>query len=160
MKTAFYLAVTVINICLMVHYLRRAVKAKSSKKRIMLTFISQTERQYWSPKMVAARKQLARELLGSSPKGSAPQDVLWFFENVGKVVHAADYYKEISNNTLGYFASRWWAAIENYIAEERRKRRDNFLFSYFEHLATKVVRYRTKPIDSEIERFLETERDL
>jgi hypothetical protein len=147
----------------MVHYLRRAIKARSSKERfqrIMATFISEMERQYSSPKMVAARKQLARELLGSSPKGSAPQDVLCFFENVGRVVHAADYYKEISNDTFGYFASRWWAACENYIAEERRKRLDNFLFSYFEHLATEVVRYRTKPIDSEIERFLEIERDL
>lgn len=84
-----------------------------------------------------------------------------FFEDVGTLWKHDYIDKKLVVESIGFYASRWWAAMQPYVADERRRHKDDeTIFADLEFLAKKT-RLPSEQIDeAELKQFLEDEGRL
>ena len=141
-----------------------AVESRSaSKRQIGVETWLEFEKQFDSEQIIRARKRLAKQM----PYNVASHDdiderLLNLFESIG-LAHKEGYlHEKLAVNAFGFFATRWWAALEPYVKEERRRKADDdSLFEDFQDFAKTMKSYEAKSIDDQaLKRFLDDERGL
>jgi hypothetical protein len=132
------------------------------RARFQLTFIDRFD----GSKLVKARKDLSRLFLDKATRDQQiDETVMDFFEDMGLFLRRSYLDAELLRSTFGFYAVRWWEACKGYIVKERGLQSDSTLFSDFESLAKRFSDRDAKeglkePTRSDVERFLEDERDL
>jgi hypothetical protein len=129
--------------------------------RLQLDFIDRFD----GPRMVKARKELARIFLSTAPHDQIKELVMEFFEDMSLFLQRGYLDEELIWSTFGFYGVRWWAVCKGYILEERRRQSDSTLFTDFEDLTKRflvrdVRADLTEATPSDLEEFLKDERDL
>jgi hypothetical protein len=113
------------------------------------------------------RRNLAANLTTARRNKKEPKDyeirsdaLLLFFEEVGTL----DLYGYIDNNlseeSFGFFARRWWILLESYVFEIRKKRVNTSLYINFERFAKSHSSGNSIYNEKEIQEFLNDEYSL
>ncbi|MGA2624464.1 MAG: DUF4760 domain-containing protein [Bacteroidota bacterium] len=137
------------------------------KVRLQTTY----EEKFDSPALIAERKRLAEQLLSNAPHADMQEVVMNFFESVGMLLRRGYFDLDMAWSAFSFYAVRWWSATKDYIAEERRvENNDTTIFEEFENLVDAMYRFeiekrhltraQLEPSKQDLERFLETEKNL
>jgi hypothetical protein len=117
-------------------------------------------------RIVSARKALAHQLLNKAPHHEIQEDVMNSFEDMGMLLRRRYLDRGMVWDTFSYYGMTWWSACEDYVAEERRRKRDPSLFTDFEDLAKRIRKRAVKELQKadlappEVEAFLRDEARL
>jgi hypothetical protein len=129
------------------------------------------EEKFDGPALIAERKKLAGQLLTNAAHKDIQEPVMNFFESVGMLLRRRYIDLDMVWSDFSFYAIRWWSASKDYISEERRlQNNDETIFEEFKHLVDALYNFETKkrhlsraqlePSKQDLQRFLETERDL
>ena len=95
-----------------------------------------------SKEMTLAMKTLATQLENYNPinRDKVSEEVLELFEDIGTLYNQGLLDKQLAASSFGYSATRWWAAAEHYIREERRREgADTTIYQEFEKFANAML---------------------
>jgi hypothetical protein len=124
--------------------------------------------------MLVARSFLASGLLLKDPHDAIQEIVPNFFEALGILHRRGLLDDDLTFNTFSFYATRWWTACKGYIAEERRRQKEDpdrpLFFVEFEALAGRmydeearrrgIARNAIEPDSDAIRQFLDDEYAL
>jgi hypothetical protein len=113
-----------------------------------------------SEEMKRARKTLAKAIqtYSADKHGKISETVMDFFEDVGMLWKHDHIDKKLVVESIGFYASRWWAAVQPYVYNERRRHKDDeTIFADLEFLAKKTRLPHEQIDDAELKQFLEDE---
>jgi len=138
-----------------------AVRGFTRDIRLQLTLMER----FGNDRMKQHRSLLAQHLLATPPGGAMSEEILNFFDEMD-LFHRSGYLEErILWSTFGFSACRWWAACNDCVVAERRKRNEATLFTGFENLALRFAGRDAqagfqRPTPADLRLFLEGERRL
>jgi hypothetical protein len=128
------------------------------------------ENRFDSAPLVSARKALAAQFLQQALHKDIDEDVMNFFESLGMFLRRGYLDPELTWAAFSFNAIRWWSACKDYITAERDRQKDETIFAEFQRLTDRLyeieererrkIRSELEPSPSEIQEFLEGERDL
>jgi hypothetical protein len=134
---------------------------RASKRQIQIQMWLEMMKRFDSREMKQARKALAIKIRDQAKHEQISESVMDFFEDVGTLLRYGHIDKTLVESCLGFYATRWWEAIQPYVLEERRNHGDDK--TVFEDLETfgKGIRLPHEKIDStELKQFLADEARL
>lgn len=113
------------------------------------------------------RRNLAGYLTSARRNKKEPKDyeirsdaLLLFFEEVGTLDLYGYLDKNLSEESFGFFARRWWMLLEPYVLEIRKKRANKSFYTKFEHFAKSHSPENSILNEKEIQEFLNEEYSL
>jgi hypothetical protein len=134
---------------------------RASNRQIQVQMWLEMMKRFDSREMKHARKTLATRIKNQATHQEISETVMDFFEDVGTLLRHGHIDKTLVESSLGFYATRWWEAIQPYVLEERRNHNDDK--TVFEDLETfgKQIRLPHEKVDtSELKRFLDDEARL
>jgi hypothetical protein len=135
----------------------------ASKCQIGIQTWLEMMKRFDSHEMKRARKSLAHKVrtYSADKHDQISETVMDFFEDVGTLIRYGHIDKELVESSLGYYATRWWEAMQPYVCNERRIHNDDkTIFEDLERLA-KAMRLPHEQIDAaELKQFLDDEERL
>jgi hypothetical protein len=152
-----------------------AMERQSTDTRIDLSvrLHMMMEEKWDGERMAIQRTRLARQLLNKADHDAVPEAIMEFFESLSILDRLGLVHPELTWNTFGYHASRWWTACRSYILEERKKQREYGVpqsFTEFQALADRfyerdakeqhTTRTALEPGSEDVEQFLREESAL
>lgn len=137
------------------------------KVRLQISY----EDKFDSQSLISERKKLAEHLLTDTSHSEIQETVLNFFESVGMMLRKEYFDPDMVWLAFSFYAIRWWSVTKDYISEERRlEHDDNTIFEDFEYLVDEMYKFemekrhlsraKLEPSKQDVERFLETEKNL
>jgi len=138
-----------------------AVRGFTRDIRLQLTLMER----FGNDRMKQRRSLLAQHLLATPPGGAMPEEILNFFDEMDLFLRSGYLEERILWSTFGFSACRWWAACNDCVVAERRKRNEATLFIGFENLALRFAGRDAqagfqRPTPADLRLFLEGERRL
>jgi hypothetical protein len=140
------------------------VETKNAAKRQLQvqTWLEMAKR-FDSQEMKRARRDLAKKIQTYSADNhdKISETVMDFFEDVRTLWKHDFIDKKLVEETFGFYGSRWWAAVQPYVSNERRKHKDDdTIFADIEFLAKKIRLPHEQIDDVELKQFLNDEARL
>ena len=134
---------------------------RASNRQIQIQMWLEMMKRFDSREMKLARKTLATRIKNHAKHEEISETVLDFFEDIGTLLRYGHIDKTLVKASLGFYATRWWEAIQPYVFEERRNHNDDR--TVFEDLETfgKGIRLPHEKVDTaELKQFLDDEARL
>jgi hypothetical protein len=139
-----------------------ATKGAAKRQLQVQTWLEMAKR-FDSKEMKKARKELAEKIqtYSANDHNKISETVIDFFEDVGTLLKRDFIDEELVVETIGFYGSRWWAAMQPYVSNERRKHKDDAtIFADFEFLAKETRLPHEQIDDVELTQFLNDEARL
>jgi hypothetical protein len=134
---------------------------RAAKRQLQVQMWFEMAKRFDSQEMKHARKTLAKKIQNNAKHEEISETVIDFFEDVGTLLKYGYTDRKLVESTVAFYGTRWWAALQSYVYEERRRHGDDkTIFEDFEKFG-KEMRLPDEKIDSaELQQFLADEARL
>jgi hypothetical protein len=134
---------------------------RAANRQIQIQTWLEMMKRFDSREMKQARKTLAKKIKDQAEHEEISETVIDFFEDVGTLLRHGHINRTLVRSSLGFYATRWWEAVQPYVLEERRNHDgDKTVFEDFETIG-REIRLPDEKVDSaELKQFLDDEARL